>query len=483
MPLGFVREMDASYFDDVIINVNCRCGETFMCDPHFAGRKVRCPVCGETALVPDLMFFDVARRSFFPVFNGNARKLNNYDPSNDGIIHDLEKYAAERTTAHEAQSELEQLSKLALEEEFSDSLSLSESSEILPSVFEQDFSSSGFSPEEEKTVSIPAVLRAANPLAKRSKNKDKCDVNNYRLVSQIAQGGMGKVSLARDVLLERTVVVKELREKYRDNPDFQRRLVVEAKISGFLDHPGIVPVYSLETDEQGRPFYVMRRVAGVTLEEAIEKYHIRREESRLKDLLRSFISACQTIDYAHSVGIVHRDIKPTNIMIGRFGATFVMDWGLAVKISDADNDAAGKGESAEDDLQDEPEEEENVRLTNVNMRVGTPWYRDPVYLKTGISEPSNDVFSLGVVLYKILTNKLPWFSKTTGERTAILLEEAVPPVELKSPESLSAICMKAIEKDPANRYPNVGRLADDVRRWLENEPISVFKESFIKRIF
>ncbi len=294
---------------------------------------------------------------------------------------------------------------------------------------------------------------------------------------------MGKVSLARDVLLERTVVVKELREKYRDNPDFQRRLVVEAKISGFLDHPGIVPVYSLETDEQGRPFYVMRRVAGVTLEEAIEKYHIRREESRLKDLLRSFISACQTVDYAHSVGIVHRDIKPTNIMIGRFGATFVMDWGLAVKISDADNVAAGKGESAEDDLQDEPEEEENVRLTNVNMRVGTPWYRDPVYLKTGISEPSNDVFSLGVVLYKILTNKLPWFSKTTGERTAILLEEAVPPVELKSPESLSAICMKAIEKDPANRYPNVGRLADDVRRWLENEPISVFKESFIKRIF
>ena len=300
-------------------------------------------------------------------------------------------------------------------------------------------------------------------------------LNNYRVVSVLSRGGMGRVSLAQDTILDRLVAIKEIRSKYVKSSTFRKRLVQEAKITGFLNHPGIVPVYALETDELGCPFYVMRRIHGISFEEAIEQYHKEKNKAKLKDLLRRFIDICQVVAYAHNEGVIHRDIKPSNLMIGGFGATFVLDWGLAKKFVERKNI---------DELSSVIESQEHEHLTQINARVGTKWYKAPEYLKTGESHPMNDIYALGMVLYKILTQRLPYDDSQMSERRALDIARAKPPHDVMRaiPKPLSAICMKAIARDMVLRYKNALHLADDVQKWLENEPVSAYQYTLAEKV-
>lgn len=149
-----------------------------------------------------------------------------------------------------------------------------------------------------------------------------------------ARGGLGQVSVARDGSLNREVALKEIRPEFAGDELSRRRFLSEAEITGQLEHPGIVPVYSLQLDDDGNPSYAMRFIQGRTLAEAIKEYHRGPDVLTLRHLLGRFITVCRTIAYAHSRGVIHRDLKPANVMLGDYGETLVVDWGLAKRVDD-----------------------------------------------------------------------------------------------------------------------------------------------------
>ncbi len=163
------------------------------------------------------------------------------------------------------------------------------------------------------------------------------DGQRFQVLRPHARGGLGAVFVALDGELHREVALKQILEKYADDPVSRQRFVVEAEITGGLEHPGIVPVYGLGTYDDGRPFYAMRFIRGDNLKSAIEQFHQDEHQrtsrvagrSSCRKLLRRFPDVCNAIDYAHSRGVLHRDLKPGNIMLGKYGETLVVDWGLA----------------------------------------------------------------------------------------------------------------------------------------------------------
>ena len=168
----------------------------------------------------------------------------------------------------------------------------------------------------------------------------------YQRVRYHAKGGLGEVFVARDTELNREVALKEIQPDYADDPSSRTRFVVEAEITGGLEHPGIVPVYGLGHYDNGRPFYAMRFIKGDSLKDAIDQFHTAETPTRdpgervlaLQKLLRRFLDVCDAIEYAHSRGILHRDLKPNNVMVGKYGETLVVDWGLAKSVGRTGND-------------------------------------------------------------------------------------------------------------------------------------------------
>src|SRR5262249_25584863 len=153
----------------------------------------------------------------------------------------------------------------------------------------------------------------------------------FRILRPHASGGLGTVFVALDAELNREVALKEILPRHADDPESRRRFLLEAEITGGLEHPGIVPVYGLGIYEGGRPYYAMRFIRGDSLKEAIDRFHgdetLKRDSSRrtleLRDLLRRFTDVCNATEYAHSRGVLHRDLKPSNVILGKHGETLV----------------------------------------------------------------------------------------------------------------------------------------------------------------
>ncbi len=232
----------------------------------------------------------------------------------------------------------------------------------------------------------------------------------FQILRPHAKGGLGEVFVARDEELDREVALKQIRG---DDLGLEKRerFMREAEITGKLEHPGIVPIYGLGTDDLGNPYYAMRFIRGQSLGEAIKQFHkqkrnktwnVATRNKEFRKLLGWFINVCNAISYAHSRGVLHRDIKPSNVMIGRFGETLVVDWGLAR--------VAGV-----DDIQDSVSDERPLKSTISGLSsntlegqaIGTPAYMSPEQASGRLDKlgPSTDVYCLGATLYAILVGK------------------------------------------------------------------------------
>ncbi len=263
----------------------------------------------------------------------------------------------------------------------------------------------------------------------------------------IGQGGMGRVYQVHDRLLGRDVALKVLSLE-AETASLAERLGREARVLAQLEHPGIAAIHDAGTLTDGRPYYLMRLVRGVSLADPTA---IRTRGERL----RVFLRICDAVSFAHARGIVHRDLKPGNVMIGEFGDVVVLDWGAAKVLRDATEAASSASTDGAEPMANDDE-------TRDGVVVGTPGFMAPEQA-AGSSRDVDaraDVYSLGALLHSLLS-----------------VDEAAP-----MPRALSAIIARAMAREPASRYPEVTQLGDDVRRWLDAEPVSAYRETVVERI-
>ena len=330
-------------------------------------------------------------------------------------------------------------------------------------------------------VPVGVLLAPSEPEA--PKPSKKIFLGRYEIREKIGEGGMGNVFVAWDPELQREVTVKTLNKRGKRHDHFKARFLNEARITGKLEHSGVVPLYHLDYDSRGIPYYVMRLLEGRTLTKLIDQYHHSKITTSslegLRELLRHFIDVCQTIAYAHDHFVVHRDIKPGNIMLGGYGETMVIDWGLAKIL--AGNAATS---SEEDDSLDDNSgvdlvslEEDAPNLTVIGGRLGTFGFQSPEYLRTGTSRFSDDIYALGVTLYYLLCDRMPY---KVQDRRGLFEKMTTPPTppHLHNPHvdrPLSAICLCAMAAEQEKRYPTAARLATDLQRWLDGETVTVYR--------
>jgi serine/threonine protein kinase len=281
----------------------------------------------------------------------------------------------------------------------------------------------------------------------------------FRILRPHARGGQGEVSIARDTELNRDVALKQLQAHHAHQPESRARFLMEAEVTGSLEHPGVIPVYGLGSFDDGRPFYAMRFVRGESLKDAIEQFH-RAEDAggdagerslALRRLLGRFVDVCNALAYAHSRGVLHRDLKPGNIMLGPYGEALVVDWGLAKLVGRPD---VGPG-AAEATWR--PSSGDVTPQTVTGAALGTPAYMSPEQAAGKLAElgPASDVYSLGATLYCLLTGRAPFSDTDVGTvLRQVQIGDFPPPRHFKRSvaPALEAICLKAMALEPAGRY-------------------------------
>jgi serine/threonine protein kinase len=278
----------------------------------------------------------------------------------------------------------------------------------------------------------------------------------YRAIRFLGQGGMGAVWLAEDSILHRPVALKVLAAE-NSSADMALRLMQEAVILARLEHPGIVPVHDAGTLSDGRTFYCMKYVEGQTLDQYVAPLGLRQR-------LQLFQRIAEPLAFAHSRGIIHRDLKPGNIMIGAFGEVLIMDWGLA-KVKDGGSAASPKEFSPSSASGSSPAEHSAALSTAHGTVLGTPGYMAPEQERGEVNsvDQRTDVFGFGSILDYLLRENL-----------------GSPPGKAHL-RPLRAICGKAMAADMASRYSSVQELAADVGRYLDEMPVSAYRENIFER--
>jgi serine/threonine protein kinase len=319
----------------------------------------------------------------------------------------------------------------------------------------------------------------------------------YKVLGTIGRGGMGVVHQARDLRIVRNVAMKVIKTSSQFSRENVLRFVDEAQLTGQLQHPNIIPVYELGLDEYGEVFYTMKYVKGTTLDQVLRRIREREEVAiqkyPLATLLTAFQKICDGVAYAHSMGVVHRDLKPDNVMIGEYGEVLVMDWGLAKKMASGMHD-----EHLGDTKPQMPPSDLRGFETLNGLIVGTPPYISPEAARGDLDliDPRSDIYVLGAILYAILTLRPPFPGKEFGELIEQIvsgqfehptsfsqpispLRQAEPPPPgpdgvncvlshlpgRRVPEGLAAIVVKAMAPEMELRYQTVAELQADILSW------------------
>ncbi|MBK6765172.1 MAG: serine/threonine protein kinase [bacterium] len=257
----------------------------------------------------------------------------------------------------------------------------------------------------------------------------------YRLLETLGQGGMGHVFVAEDTELRRKVALKVLRVGDAQG-ELVKRMQKEARTAARLEHPGIIPVHDLGLLPDGRVYYVTKLVHGQRLDEFAAS------TESVAERLRVFLKICEAVSYAHSQGVLHRDVKPANIMVGEFGEVLVLDWGTAGATEPSKGHTAGHG---------------------------TPGFMSPEQCAGATLDARADVYALGATLYVLLTRDLSL--------------DAARREHLRSlPRPLAGIIRKEQAQDLEQRYGSAKELADDIVRWLDGEPVSAYRETPLEKL-
>ncbi len=294
------------------------------------------------------------------------------------------------------------------------------------------------------------------------------DVNRrYKFLEKYAEGGFGIIYKAMDRTLDRTVIIKSLRKEYINDQIAVKRFISEAKLNAQLDHPAIVPLYSLDSDPSNGLHLAMKFIDGLTLKDFLTrlkvKYNLNKitqpmERKSLRHRLEYFIKICQAVEYSHSRDVIHCDLKPENIMIGSYGEVYIMDWGTA----------AAPG------------------IAPTGSVEGTPAYLSPETLTNGAVDRLGDIFSLGFILYEMVTLKRAVDGANVNEITQNIKDGKFEPVEhyesrLKIQPGLKAIIYKTMSHNPSQRYQSISDLADDVRRFMFHEEVSARPDTLLQK--
>jgi len=286
----------------------------------------------------------------------------------------------------------------------------------------------------------------------------------YSQFKLLKEGGAAKLYSCLDRNLRRRVVYKTLKESHVDDEIELQRFMREARVTANIAHPGTVPLYELGRDRNGVPFFTMKLIHGRDLREVITS--LRAGETKtsriftLSVMLEIILQVCNVLAYAHNRGVIHRDLKPANILTSQFEANYVIDWGLAK--------VWGEPELSNPRIA----AQEDPGITPVGRRYGTPLYMAPELARGDAQVDARvDVFAIGHLLFETLTHQQLLTGETVDDVLVQLIEKPLPkPSEVvsssKVPPALEEICLRALEKEPKDRYPDVTSLSDDLTTFL-----------------
>ena len=300
------------------------------------------------------------------------------------------------------------------------------------------------------------MIRLSNPILRRlSEVTAMPDLpgDRYTLEERLGEGGMGTVYAAYDEALDREVAVKVAHT--RAAGALAERLRQEARVLARLEHPGIVPVHDVGLLRDGRIFYVMKRVHGHTLRDSARTLADRDRR------LNVFERICETVAFAHQHGVVHRDLKPDNVMVGSFGEVLVLDWGVAKLLHAA---------WAEEQIL--PNSVPIPGHTQTGTVLGTPGFMAPEQAQGSAVDQRADVYALGAILYELITDEIP---AQDGVLAGLQRRRNLP-------RRLRAICAMALATAPAAPYASAAELADDIARYRAGQPIRAYHETVFDRI-
>lgn len=327
---------------------------------------------------------------------------------------------------------------------------------------------------------LPNLVRAMDP-GKR-----------YEDLGYLGIGSMGEVRRVKDKHLKRVVAMKVLRSELVEDFALLARFIEEAQATAQLQHPSIVPLHDLGQFEDGRYYFTMKELKGKTLTLIVEELHqFSRYQGQwtktddgwtFRRVIEAFRDVCEALSYAHSRGVLHRDLKPDNIMFGDFGEVMVLDWGL-VKVKSPG--PLGQNKEAQEPVVTDRAKAKKF-MTKVGAVTGTPMYMSPEQARGDDIDARSDVYALGAVLYEILAGRAPYVGDSFEQVMELLFEEPPPPLilapeelqkirelnpyfkpPLPVPPPLAAICDQAMARDRDERTPSAKALADAIDRWLE----------------
>ncbi|MBI2195150.1 MAG: protein kinase [Planctomycetes bacterium] len=330
----------------------------------------------------------------------------------------------------------------------------------------------------------------------------------FEVERDLARGGMGAVRICRDQILGRAVAMKVMHPQIARSEEYRLRFLEEAQVTGQLEHPNIVPIHELGKDAQGNLYFTMKLVKGKSLGQMLRELKEGRQGASFVDLLNVFLKVCDGMAFAHSKGVIHRDLKPDNIMVGDFGEVLVMDWGLAKilgnepreapdgpRVTSESVSASGPEKPLSDSEFRKAETVRSVRkdseaqLTMEGALTGTPTYMSPEQAAGQINrlDHRTDIYSLGAILYEILTLERPVEGKDVVDllrkvRAGYIIAPVKRAPARRIPPELSAVVMKAMEKNLRKRYPSVTDLAGDIKRFLEGRSVSAKDDTLVESL-